>query len=158
MGLVEPKVEKMELDETDRKLINLLQQNSKLSYAELGDKLDISSSGIHKRTKKLIENGVIKRFVAIVDPEKAGKKLKAFIGVSTKSGRCSDVRPKLIERPEILEVHETAGDHDLLAKLITEDTSRLNIILHEIDSIPGVSGTRTSIVLKTEKETTAIEF
>ncbi|KXB00452.1 hypothetical protein AKJ42_00765 [candidate division MSBL1 archaeon SCGC-AAA261C02] len=151
-------VEILELDEIDRKLLNLLQENSKLPYAELGERLGISSSGVHKRVKRLVEEDVIKRFAAIVDPQETEKKLKAFIGVATEPGRCADVRPKLIERPEILGVHETAGDHDLLVKLITKDTLKLNDILHEIDSIPGVSSTRTSIVLKTEKETTLVKF
>lgn len=148
----------MELDITDKKLLNLLQKDSKQSYADLAERLGISSSGVHKRAKRLAEEGVIKRFVAVIDPLKVGKKLKALIGVATKPGRCSDVRSHLIDRPEVLEVHETAGEHDLSLKLITEDTLKLNELLHEIDRIPGVDSTRTSIVLKTEKETTSIEL
>ncbi|KXB03346.1 hypothetical protein AKJ45_01860 [candidate division MSBL1 archaeon SCGC-AAA261F19] len=148
----------LKLDATDKKLLNLLQRNSKQSYADLAERLEISSSGAHKRTKRLAEEGVIKRFVAVVDPLKAGKRIKALIGVSTKPGRCGDVRPRLIERPDVLEVHETAGEHDLSIKLITKDTQTLNKLIHEIDRIPGVDSTRTSIVLKTEKETTAIKL
>ncbi len=102
------------------------------------------------------EHEIIEKTVSKVNPKKVDKKLKAFIGVATESGRCGDVRPKLIDRNEILEVHEMAGEHDLFLKLITEEPGKLNKILHEIDRIPGVESTRTSIVLKTEKETTKI--
>lgn len=148
----------MELDEIDRKLLNLLQGDAKLPYAKLARRLGISSSGVHKRVKRLTEAGVIKRFAAVVDPQAVGKKLKAFIGVSTEPGSCDRVRPELIRRSEVLEVHEAAGEHDLFLKLVTDDTLKLNNILHEIDRIPGVSSTRTLIVLKTEKETGAIEL
>ena len=148
----------MELDETDRQLLNLLQEDAKLPYAKLAKKLRISSSGVHKRVQRLTKAGVIKGFTAVVDPGVVGKKLKTFIGVSTEPGRCDEVRPLLIQRPEVLEVHEVAGEHDLFLKLVTDDTERLNDLLHELDRIPGVASTRTLIVLKTEKETGAIKL
>jgi len=146
----------MELDAMDRKLLSMLQEDAKLPYAKLAKKLGISSSGVHKRIKRLIDAGVVRRFVAVLDPQVIGKKLKAFIGVSTAPGTCRDVIARLSKRPEVLEIHEVAGEHDLFVKLITDDTLRLNELLHEMDKIPGISSTRTIIVLKTEKETNAI--
>lgn len=146
----------MELDPTDKKLLKLLQADAKLPYAKLAKRLGVSTSGIHKRVKRLVDAGVIDRFVAVIEPQIIGKKLKAFIGVATEPGSCSEVKSQLIRRPEVLEIHEVAGEHDLFLKLITDDTLTLNDILHEIDRIPGVSSTRTLIVLKTEKESSAI--
>ncbi|MDI6883780.1 MAG: Lrp/AsnC family transcriptional regulator [Hadesarchaea archaeon] len=146
----------MELDETDRKLLNLLQGDAKVPYAKLAKRLGISSSGIHKRVRRLIDAGVIKKFVAVVDHQIIGKKLKAFIGISTSPGTCGEVITHLSRRPEVLEIHEVAGEHDLFVKLITDDTLKLNELLHEMDRIPGVSSSRTLIVLKTEKETSAV--
>jgi len=146
----------MELDSTDWKLLGLLQSDAKLPYAKLAKRLGISSSGVHKRIKKLTDTGVIKKFIAVVDPQVMGKKLKAFIGIATSPGTCGEVIAQLSRRPEVLEIHEVAGEHDLFVKLITEDTLRLNELLHEMDKIPGVSSSRTLIVLKTEKETNAI--
>jgi len=143
----------MELDETDRKLLNLLQGDAKVPYAKLAKRLGISSSGIYKRVKRLMDAGVIKKFVVVVDPQAVGKKLKAFIGVSTSPGTCGQVIAQLNRRPEVLEIHEVVGEHDLFLKLIINDTLGLNKVLHEIDRIPGVSSTRTLVVLKTEKET-----
>lgn len=146
----------VELDETDRKLLNLLQGDAKVPYAKLARRLGVSSSGIHKRVKRLLDAGVIQRFVAVVDPQVVGKKLKAFIGISTSPGACGEVIAQLSKRPEVLEIHEVAGEHDLFVKLIADDTLKLNELLHEMDRIPGVSSTRTLVVLKTEKETGAI--
>jgi len=146
----------MELDSTDRKLLDLLQSDAKQPYAKLAKRLGISSSGVHKRIKKLMDAEVIKKFVVVVDPQVVGKKLKAFIGVSTAPGTCGEVIAQLSRRPEVLEIHEVAGEHDLFVKLITEDTLKLNELLHKMDKIPGVSSSRTLIVLKTEKETNAV--
>lgn len=143
----------MELDEVDRKLIELLQEDAKVPYAKLAKRLGISSSGVHKRVKRLANEGVIRKFVAVVDPQILGKKLKAFIGISTAPGTCGEVIAQLSRRPEVLEIHEVAGEHDLFVKIITDDTLKLNEILHEMDRIQGVSSSRTLIVLKTEKET-----
>ena len=151
-------MEIVELDKIDRKLLNLLQGNAKASYARLSKRLGISSSGIHKRVKKLVDAGMIQKFVAVIDPQIAGKKLKAFMGISTSPGTCRGVIAQLSQRPEVLEIHEVAGEHDLFVKLVTDDTLKLNEILHEIDKIPGVSSTRTLIVLKTEKETGLIQL
>jgi Lrp/AsnC family transcriptional regulator for asnA, asnC and gidA len=143
----------MELDGVDRKLIELLQEDAKVPYAKLAKRLGISSSGVHKRVKRLANEGVIRKFVAVVDPQILGKKLKAFIGISTAPGTCGEVIAQLSRRPEVLEIHEVAGEHDLFVKIITDDTLKLNEILHEMDRIQGVSSSRTLIVLKTEKET-----
>ncbi|MCS7131976.1 MAG: Lrp/AsnC family transcriptional regulator [Hadesarchaea archaeon] len=151
-------MEDLQLDEIDRKLLDLLQADAKLSYAQLAEQLGISSSGVHKRMKRLVDAGVIKRFVAVVEPLLVGKRLKAFIGISTSPGTCGEVIGKLAGYPEVLEIHEVAGEHDLFVKLITDDTVRLNELLHEIDRIPGVSSTRTLVVLKTEKETGSISL
>jgi Lrp/AsnC family leucine-responsive transcriptional regulator len=155
MGRV-PGSEEFGVDEVDRKLLKLLQENSEIPYSVLGRKLGISSSGVHKRVKRLLERGVIERFAAIVKPQALGKKLKAFVGISTSAGSCARVIEELRRRPEVLEIHEIAGEHDLFAKIVTEDTLKLNEILHEVDTIPGVSTTRTLVVLKTEKESFSI--
>jgi DNA-binding Lrp family transcriptional regulator len=148
----------MELDAVDRKLLNLLQEDTKVPYAKLAKHLGISSSGVHKRVKRLVDEGVIEKFAAVIDPQILGKKLKAFIGISTAPGTCGEVIAQLKNRPEVLEIHEVAGEHDLFVKVITDDTAKLNEILHKMDRIPGVSSSRTLVVLKTEKETSLLQL
>jgi len=157
-GKMGQKVKSFELDEVDRRIINLLQDDAKLPYAAAAKLLGISSSGVHKRVRRLMGAGVIKKFVAVIDPTVSGKKLKAFIGISTLPGTCGEVISKLSQRPEVMEIHEVAGEHDLFVKVIVDDTLKLNEILHEMDRIQGVSSTRTLVVLKTEKETGKIQL
>ncbi|MEW6221961.1 MAG: Lrp/AsnC family transcriptional regulator [Candidatus Hadarchaeota archaeon] len=156
VGKVVQKGEKITLDEKDAKLLALLQEDCRAPYAELAKRLGVSASGVHKRVRRLIEEDVITKFAAVVDPLVVGKKLKAFIGISTSPGMCGEVIAHLEQRPEVMEVHEVAGEHDLFVKLVTDDTLKLNEILHEIDRIPGINSSRTLIVLKTEKESGAI--
>jgi len=156
VGHLAAKSAEIVLDGIDRELLTLLQTDSKVPYAELAKRLGVSASGVHKRVKRLVDEGVIKKFAAVVDPQVLGKKLKAFIGISTSPGTCGEVIAQLSKRPEVLEIHEVAGEHDLFVKLITDDTLKLNEILHEMDKIPGVNSSRTLIVLKTEKETGSI--
>ncbi|MFN4133466.1 MAG: Lrp/AsnC family transcriptional regulator [Candidatus Hadarchaeales archaeon] len=146
------KEEKIHIDEVDRKLILLLQANAKTPFVELGRKLGISSSGVHKRVRRLERAGVIKKYVAVVDPGALGKRLKAYVGISTAPGACATVTSELSTMEEVLEIHEMAGEHDLFVKIITGDTLKLNDLLHSIDAIPGVTST------KTEKETGGIWF
>jgi len=150
-------VKNVELDDLDRRILNILQDDAKLPYAVIAKRMGISPSGVHKRVKRLMAIGAIKKFVATVDPAIFGKKLKAFIGISTLPGACGGVISRLFQRPEVMEIHEVAGEHDLFVKVIVEDTLKLNEILHEMDRIQGVSSTRTLVVLKTEKETGRIQ-
>jgi len=146
-----------ELYELDRRILKILQENAETPYSQISAKLGISKAAVHKRLKELKRRGVIKRICAIVDPKMLGKGLKAFVGVSTEPGACPEVIGKLREIPEILEIHEMAGEHDLLLKVIVSDTEQLNVFLHEIDKLPGISGSKTFVVLKTEKETSFVE-
>ncbi|MEM2878189.1 MAG: Lrp/AsnC family transcriptional regulator [Candidatus Hadarchaeales archaeon] len=151
-------VDNIEMDDVDRGILNLLQEDAKLPYAAIAKRLGISPSGVHKRVRRLITAGVIKSFIVTIDPLISGKKLKAFIGISTLPGTCGEVISRLSRSPEVMEIHEVAGEHDLFVKIVTEDTVRLNDILHDMDRIPGVSSTRTLIVLKTEKETGKVQL
>lgn len=146
-----------ELDELDKELLRILQENAETPYSQISAKLGISKAAIYKRLKELKKRGVIKKICAVVDPKLLGKKLKAFVGISTEPGTCPEVIEELRMRSEILEIHEMAGEHDLLLKVIVNDTEQLNAFLHEIDKLPGISGSRTLVVLKTEKETSFVE-
>lgn len=155
---MKPGVKNVQLDEIDRGILNMLQDDAKLPYAVVAKRLGISPSGVHKRIRRLMEAGVIKKFVVAIDPSISGKRLKAFIGISTLPGTCGEVISRLSQRNEVMEIHEVAGEHDLFVKIVVEDTLKLNDILHEMDRIPGVSSTRTLVVLKTEKETGKIQL
>jgi Lrp/AsnC family transcriptional regulator for asnA, asnC and gidA len=148
----------MQLDDIDRGILRMMQEDAQTPYSIISEKLGVSKATIHKRIWRMRSEGIIKGFTVIIDPAAVGKGIKAFVGISTSPGGCQRVIEELGRRPEVLEIHEMAGEHDLLLKVVLEDTERLNVFLHEIDRVEGVAGSRTYLVLKTEKETTTVDI
>lgn len=147
------------LDEIDYKLLELLQQNARMSQHDLSEAVGLSSPATGERLRKLEERGVIRGFTAILEPKLLGRDVTAFIAVASDSSR---YYPEFVARarkhPEILECHAITGQGSHLLKVRTGDTSTLERLLSEIQSWPGVHGTTTSIVLSAVKETTALSL
>jgi Lrp/AsnC family leucine-responsive transcriptional regulator len=147
------------LDEIDLKILKMLQENGRIKRNEIAQATGLSVPSVSERMKKLEDAGIIKGYTAILDSKKLGKDITAFVFVSIDS---SKNYPLFIERvmdvDEILECHSITGEGSHLLKVKTENTSTLEKLLARIQSWPGVTGTRTNIVLSTIKETTKIKI
>ncbi len=147
------------LDEIDLKILKLLQENGRIKRNEIAQATGLSVPSVSERMKKLEDAGIIKGYTAILDSKKLGKDITAFVFVSIDS---SKNYPLFIERvmdvDEILECHSITGEGSHLLKVKTENTSTLEKLLARIQSWPGVTGTRTNIVLSTIKEITKIKI
>jgi Lrp/AsnC family leucine-responsive transcriptional regulator len=147
------------LDEIDLKILKMLQENGRMKRNEIAQATGLSVPSVSERMKKLEDAGIIKGYTAILDSKKLGKDITAFVFVSIDS---SKNYPLFIERvmdvDEILECHSITGEGSHLLKVKTENTSTLEKLLARIQSWPGVTGTRTNIVLSTIKETTKIKI
>jgi Lrp/AsnC family leucine-responsive transcriptional regulator len=147
------------LDEIDLKILKMLQENGRVKRNEIAQATGLSVPSVSERMKKLEDAGIIKGYTAILDSKKLGKDITAFVFVSIDS---SKNYPLFIERvmdvDEILECHSITGEGSHLLKVKTENTSTLEKLLARIQSWPGVTGTRTNIVLSTIKETTKIKI
>ncbi len=127
------------LDETDKKILNILQKNDKVSYRELADKLQLAASTIHNRVKKLIEEEIIKEFAAIVDPVKIGYNTIALIGLTVDPLKMKDIASKIASFEETQLVAVSSGDHDIIAQIIAKDEKSLwNFINIKIKTINGI--------------------
>ncbi|MEN3039282.1 MAG: Lrp/AsnC family transcriptional regulator [Candidatus Kryptonium sp.] len=148
-----------QIDEIDLKILDLLQKNGRIKRNDLAQMVGLSVPSVSERMKKLEESGIIKGYTTLLDSKKLGKDITAFIFVYIDS---SKNYPLFIERvmelEEILECHSITGEGSHLLKVKTENTSTLEKLLARIQSWPGVTGTRTSIVLSTIKETTRIKI
>jgi len=146
------------MDTLDKKILKELMDNGRTTLAELSEKLGLSSPSLSERMKKLEKQGVIKGFTAIIDPEKAGLSLLAFIEVTLEKPVHRRAFLALIDDTgEIMECHHMAGDSDYLLKARCRDTAHLeNLISDRIKAIDGVVRTRTNIVLSTVKETSSM--
>jgi Lrp/AsnC family transcriptional regulator, leucine-responsive regulatory protein len=148
------------INETDRKILKILQENSRTTNAEIARQIGMAPSAIMERIRKLEERGVIKGYGAQLAGEAIGRGLLAFIFVRLEDMVGESKAAKAMARiPEALEVHHVAGEDCFLVKVRAENTEALGRLLREqIGTIKGVRSTRTTIVLRTEKEATTLPF
>ncbi|WP_297507914.1 Lrp/AsnC family transcriptional regulator [Thermococcus sp.] len=144
------------LDEIDRKILAILQKNSRTPLREISKEVGLAESTIYERIKKLKEKGIIRKFTVILDPEALGFRILSFVLIKARAGMYSHVAEELMRYPEIVEVYETTGDYDMLIKIRTRSSEELNDFLDRIGEIEGVDSTHTMVVLKTHKETTEL--
>jgi Lrp/AsnC family transcriptional regulator, leucine-responsive regulatory protein len=146
------------IDDIDRKLLNILQEDARISNAELARRVGMAPSGILERVKKLEERGLIRGYQARLDSKKLGSGLVAFAFVK------SDERVGGIESaeslaaiPEVQEVHHIAGEDCYLIKIRVADVEALGKLLREkVGVIPSIRSTRTTIVMETVKESATV--
>ena len=142
------------LDAVDRSIVALLQENARIPQAEIARAVGLAPSAVLERVRKLESRGVVRDYVAILDPRALDQRLLAFVAVRT-TDRPGEVRVSdtLKTIPEVLEAHQVAGDDCLLLKIRARDPEHLSRILRErIGAVDGVQSTRTTIVLETIKE------
>jgi len=138
--------------------VTILQENARTSNAEIARQVGLAPSAVFERIRKLEERGVLKGFHAQLNPHAVGLPLLAFVFVRSneRAGGISTA-DKIAKIPEVLEVHHVAGEDCFLVKLRTADTEELGRLLREkVGAIPTVTSTRTTIVLETVKEQTAL--
>jgi Lrp/AsnC family transcriptional regulator, leucine-responsive regulatory protein len=148
------------LDEKDRQLLGLLQENSRMSNAELARQVNLSAPGLLKRLRKLEDSGLIDRYVTLVNREALGFDLLCFTHVSLAHHQpeCVDRFCKQVkDLPEVLECHHLTGEYDYLLKVVVTNHQHLEKLLtKKITQIPGVARIHTSIVLNEIKASTSL--
>ncbi|QGY40796.1 winged helix-turn-helix transcriptional regulator [Pseudodesulfovibrio cashew] len=145
------------IDDLDLKILNILQDDGKVSNAEIARKVGKAPSAVLERVRKLRRNGIIKGYECIVDHKMLGRALTAFTSIRVEEGvGATEVGAKLAELPEVLEVHYTAGRDSYLVKVRVEDTESLQATLAKFGTISAVRDTNSTIVLTTVKESRVI--
>lgn len=145
---------KIELDSTDVGIINILQQDAKTAYAEIGKKLFVSPGTVHARIKKLERLGIIKKTVAQINYAKIGFDITCFLGVFLgKSSLYENAKKSLEKIDEVVSVHYTTGQYSMFVKIICRDTNHLRKVLSEkIQKIEGIQRTETLLSLEQSVE------
>ncbi|MGW7019688.1 MULTISPECIES: Lrp/AsnC family transcriptional regulator [Streptomyces] len=136
------------MDDVDRELVALLQQDATQAYAALGKAVGLSAGAAHERVRKLRERGVIRRTTVDVDPAALGRGVLAFVMVES-SAWMGDSAAAFLAVPEIQEAHVIAGSASVLVKVRTATTEGLQDVLRRLYAIEGVSGTQAIISLET---------
>ncbi len=140
------------MDIIDRRILACLKENSRENAKTIGEKVNLSTSAVIERIKKMENAGLIERYTAIINQSVLGRETTAFISVSLEHPRFNEEFIRLIEEnTSIAECHYIAGDFDFILKVVTKNGKTLEAVLNYIKSINGVSLTRTSVVLTTNK-------
>lgn len=148
----------MGLDEIDSKVIKYLTDQGRITWSELASLLELSAPAAADRVRRLEERKVIQGYTARIDPEAVGCELTAFIAVDLERPQHRAAFLKKIQSlPQVQECHHVTGEDDYWLKVRCHNTKDLErLISEELKGLTGVLKTRTTIVLSTVKETSAL--
>jgi Lrp/AsnC family transcriptional regulator, leucine-responsive regulatory protein len=142
------------LDKVDLGILRLMQENARITNADLARELNMAPSGVLERVKKLEQKNVILQYTTRLNPAPLHQKLLAFVFMKAADGLgCSTTGKELAKIPEVQEVHNIAGEDCYLVKIRTADSASLmELMRNHFSKIPNILSTRTTIVLETVKE------
>ena len=145
------------LDDIDLRILELIQENGRIHRSDIAEAVKLSLPAASERLRKLEERGYIKDYIARVDAKKLGYDVMAYIAVQIDtSAHFQAFIHKAVAHPDILECHAVTGDGSHLLKVRTRNTESLEKLLSQIQSWPGVTSTRTSVVLSSPKESSKV--
>lgn len=148
------------LDRTDHKILSLLQQNARLTIQEIGQQINLSKTPVHERIKRLEREGVIARYVTILDKKKLGNLLMVYCQVTLdKQTRDAfvDFDTAVRELPEVLECNRVSGTFDYLLKIVSQDMETYNRFYQEqLSVLPGALHISSFFVMAEVKNSTVV--
>ncbi len=142
----------MDLDVIDCSILNKLQKNGRLSNVQLAEEVGLSESASLRRVKILEENGIIDRYVMLIDQSSIGKPDNVFVRVSLdgqQSEKLAAFEAEISKVSEVMECYLMSGDFDYLLRVITRDNSDYVRIHNKLTSLPGVMRVQSSFALRT---------
>ncbi|WP_345633013.1 Lrp/AsnC family transcriptional regulator [Rugosimonospora acidiphila] len=140
------------LDDVDRAIIGELVRDGRMSIRALADKVHISRANAYSRVGRLVEEGAITGFTAVLDPSRVGLSTAAFINLTIDQSAWRSVAEKLREVPYVDHIALVGGDYDVLVSVQAPDNVALrSVVLERLNSIPGVRSTRTWLVFEESK-------
>lgn len=143
------------IDATDAQILHLLQTDGRIKRTDIAEAVGLSIPSVSDRMRKLTERGVLTGTHATLDAKRLGHDVAAFVFVQSTG---SEHYPEFIETvtamDEVQELHSVTGDGSHVLKVRVRNTTGLERLLGRLQAVPGVRGTRTSLVLSTHKEST----
>jgi Lrp/AsnC family transcriptional regulator for asnA, asnC and gidA len=140
------------LDHIDRQILHFLRQDGRMPYTSIAEALNLAESTVRKRVNRLLDEGILK-IVGVINPLRVGRFALAIVGVNITGANLNQVLIELGKLPEVRYVAVCTGTYDLVLEVAVPDTESLFVFLTEtLRSIPGVTGSDTSLVMKVCKE------
>jgi DNA-binding Lrp family transcriptional regulator len=141
-----------EIDHVDRRILNALHDDARISNSALAEAVGIAASTCHGRVRRLQEIGVIRGFYTDVDPAAVGRPLQAMISVSLQSnarGRIRHFISEIRKLPQVIDVYFLAGADDYILHVAARDTEDLRaFVVENLNADPDVAGTQTSLIFE----------
>ena len=131
----------------------MLSKDSSMPFVEVAKQIGISDATVHIRVRRLIADGLIKKFTISIDNNLLGYDHLAFMGINIEPGFADEVTEGLLKIDEVLEIHEMHGRFDLILKIRAKDLDQMReIVVNKIRKLPRILETELMTVLKTRKE------
>lgn len=143
----------MELDEIDREILRILQEDARTPFSEIARRIDMSSATVHERVGRMEDAGVIEGYHAKVSAPAVGFGTEAFVGIRVEQGYEEEVVPRLKELEPVREIHLIAGKLDMMLRVHAESRDQLReLVFDHLGQIEGFARTNTMVILGTEHE------
>ena len=141
------------LDDVNLQIIDILSKDSSTPFVEIAKRVGISDATVHLRVRRLINEGIIRRFTLSLNNDRLGYDHLAFVGINIRPGFADQITEELSNLEEVLEIHEMHNRFDLFLKIRAKDLNHMRDIMeNKIRILPNVLETELMAVLKTKKE------
>jgi Lrp/AsnC family leucine-responsive transcriptional regulator len=148
------------VDDIDRNILKTLQENARITNADLADRVGLSPAPCLRRVRALEERGVIRKYVTLVDPNAINLGVTVFVQITLDlqvEGRLEMFEKAIVRRPEVLECYLMTGDSDYLLRVVVPDVAAYEQFLKQsLTRLEGVAGIKSSFALKQVKYSTVL--
>ncbi|MFD2679336.1 Lrp/AsnC family transcriptional regulator [Bacillus seohaeanensis] len=149
----------MKIDEVDRKILQLLTENGRLSYVDIGKELNLSRVSVRERVSQLMNKGIIERFSVVINSEKVGMGVSAFFEVDCEPSYLVEVAQALADNPRVASCYQMTGPSTLHMHVLVEDFIALEqFINNELYSLEGISRVESHILLRRFKSRSGLKL
>jgi len=142
----------MEIDETDKKIIGELVNNSRRSYREIAKNIGVSTATVMNRVNSLEKNKIIRKYTAKINYEKVGYDIEVMVQIRISKGKLFEVEKKISVLPNVFAVYDITGDFDAVVFSRFRNRRQMDAFLKKIQTFDFVERTETRLVLNTIKE------
>lgn len=149
----------MKIDETDRKILDCLTEDGRMSYVDIGKKLDISRVSVRDRVQQMVKKGLIEKFSVVINSEAAGKAVSAFFEVDCEPASLVTVAQTLVENPSVASCYQMTGPSTLHMHVLVEDFHALEkFINEEIYKLDGITRVESHVLLRRFKSRNGLKL
>lgn len=150
-------MERKNMDHIDVKILRCLTKDARMNASQISQRVNLSISAVIERMKKLESSGLIKGYTAVLDEKQAGFNVQAMISIRLEHPKYNqEFNRQMCNHECVMECFYITGDFDYIARIGVSSTEELTKVLHDIKQIPGVSLTRTYVVLDNIKQNTSV--